>query len=289
MSEQRDLGLTFAGGGSRAFYQLGLLERWGDQMLPRVAGVAGCSAGAAMAVLLYSGRIDRARKFFAERRQGVRGHMQWSRVLEGKRPFPHHDIYRATLIDALSEGGLENLRNQPFPIRFLCAAFPKAMPSVVGVALGLGFYTLEKAVRPKMVHPTFPQKLGFTPRAYDARDCESPEELTELVLASSSTPPFTRRGRFGQELLLDGSMVDNAPAYLLEDIPEVKRHVVLMTRPYKSELVGEQGDRFYVAPTRPLPISRWDYRQDAPVDETFQIGLDEATHHGPALERFLSR
>ena len=35
MSEQRDLGLTFAGGGSRAFYQLGLLERWGDQVLSK--------------------------------------------------------------------------------------------------------------------------------------------------------------------------------------------------------------------------------------------------------------
>lgn len=283
----RDLGLTFAGGGSRAFYQLGLLERWGDDLLPRVAGVAGCSAGAAMAVLLFSGRIERARTFFAERRKGVRGHVQWARVLEGKRPFPHHDIYRATLLDALSEGGLENLRAQPFPIRFLCAAFPQALPSVVGVALGLGAYQLEKAVRPTMVHPTFPKRLGFTPRAYDARDCETPEALTELVLASSSTPPFTRRGRFAHELLLDGSMVDNAPAYLLEDVPEVRRHVVLMTRPYRAELVGARGNRFYVAPTRPLPISRWDYRQNAPVDETFEIGVREADHHGPALDRFL--
>jgi len=285
----RDLGLTFAGGGSRAFYQLGLLERWGDTILPRVGGVAGCSAGAAMAVLLFSGHIERARVFFAERRQGVKGHVQWSRVLEGKRPFPHHDIYRATLLHALADGGLERVRAQPFPIRFLCAAFPRALPSVVGVALGLGAYQLEKAVRPTMVHPTFPQRLGFSPRPYDARDCESAEELTELVLASSSTPPFTRRGRFARELLLDGSMVDNAPAYLLDDVPGIRRHLVLMTRPYRPELVGVQGARCYVSPTRPLPISRWDYRQNAPVDETFGIGRDEAEVHRPMVESFLAR
>jgi predicted acylesterase/phospholipase RssA len=285
---QRDLGLTFAGGGSRAFYQLGLIDRWGDALLPRVAGVAGCSAGSAMAVLLFSGHIERARTFFAERRQGVRGHLQWSRVLDGKRPFPHHDIYRATLLDALSDGGLERVRAQPFPIRFLCAAFPRVLPSVVGVALGLGAYTLEKAVRPTMLHPTFPQRLGFSPRWWDARDCESAEELTNLVLSSSSTPPFTRRGRFGRELLLDGSMVDNAPAYLLEDIPEVRRHVVILTRPYRAELVGARGNRYYVSPQKPLPISRWDYRQNAPVDETFDVGRNEAHVHGDALRSFLA-
>ncbi|MBX3247272.1 MAG: patatin-like phospholipase family protein [Myxococcales bacterium] len=285
---QRDLGLTFAGGGSRAFYQLGLLERWGDAVLPRVAGVAGCSAGGAMAVLLFSGHIERARTFFAAQRRGVQGHLQWSRVLKGRRPFPHHDIYRATLLDALADGGLERIRAQPFPIRILCAAFPRALPSVAGVALGLGVYQLEKAVRPKMLHPTFPRRLGFSPRWWDARDCRTAEELTELVLASSSTPPFTRRGRYGRELLLDGSMVDNAPAYLLEDVPEVRRHLVLLTRPYRPELIGARGDRYYVAPTRPLPISRWDYRQDAPVDETFDIGRAEASVHGVPLERFLS-
>jgi hypothetical protein len=240
-----------------------------------------------MALLLLSGRVERARTFFAEQRRGVKGHVEWSRLLAGKRPFPHHAIYRATLLDALSEGGFERIRAQPFPIRLLCSAFPRVLPSVAGVALGLGVYQLEKALRPTMLHPTFPRRLGFVPRWWDARDCKTAEELADLVLASSSTPPFTRRGRFGRELLLDGSMIDNAPAYLLDDIPTVRRHVVLLTRPYHPDVVGLRGNRYYVAPTRPLPISRWDYREHAPVDETFAIGRDEASVHDAQLSELL--
>lgn len=240
-----------------------------------------------MALLLLSGRAERARTFFAAQRRGVKGHVEWSRLLEGRRPFPHHDIYRATLLDALAEGGFERIRAQPFPIRLLCSAFPRVLPSVMGVALGLGVYQLEKALHPTMLHPSFPKRLGFAPRWWDARDCQSAEELTELVLASSSTPPFTRRGRFGHELLLDGSMIDNAPAYLLEDLPEVRRHIVLLTRPYRSDVIGRKGNRYYIAPTRPLPISRWDYREHAPVDETLAMGREDASVHDAQLFELL--
>jgi predicted acylesterase/phospholipase RssA len=45
----RDIALTFAGGGNRAFYQLGLLNAWQETLLPRTAVVAACSAGACVA------------------------------------------------------------------------------------------------------------------------------------------------------------------------------------------------------------------------------------------------
>ncbi len=285
----RDLALTFAGGGSRAFYQVGLLEDWIDALEPRLGAVAACSAGAAMAALVLARRTEQARESFARRRIGVRGHLDLRRLLRGQRPFPHDAIYRATLTDALSDGGFDRLKALPFPVRILCATFPRRVRGPVGVAAGLGAYQLEKVLRPKLVHPSFPQKLGFRPRAWDARECATVEDLVELIVSSSSTPPFTSLGRFGNHELIDGSMVDNAPAFLAEREPSVTRNLVLLTRPHHPSRLGWQGRRLYIAPERKLPIARWDYTEHAPVDETLAIGRADARHHHKAFEAFLAR
>ena len=282
-----DLGITFAGGGSRAFYQIGLLEVWGEQLLPRLAGVAGCSAGAAMATIVLTESLNEVQPFFEQQRKGVLGHMQLRRLAKRKRPFPHDEIYRKTLLFALENGGFEKLRTLPYPVRFLCAGFPQRLPSPIGVALGLGVYQLEKKLKPKMLHPTFPEKIGFSPKWWDARQCTSPKDLVELIISSSSTPPFLARGRYADSLLIDGSMVDNAPAFLLDDLHEVQKNIVIMTRPYDASVMGVSGNRFYVCPSKALPISRWDYRESAPVEETLEIGRQDAMELSSKLERFL--
>ncbi len=284
----RDLALTFAGGGSRAFYQVGVLERWIDALEPRLAAVAACSAGAAMATLVLTRRTEQARRAFARRRLGVRGHLDLRRLARGQRPFPHDGIYRATLRDALSEGGFERLKALPFPVKILCATFPRRARGPLGIAVGLGAYQLEKALRPKLVHPSFPQKLGFRPRVWDARECATIDELIELIVSSSSTPPFTSVGRFREHTLIDGSMVDNAPAFLAEEDPGVAKNLVLLTRPHHPSRLGWQGKRLYIAPARKLPIARWDYTEQAPVDETLALGRLDGQRHRAAIEALLA-
>ncbi|MEM9073561.1 MAG: patatin-like phospholipase family protein [Myxococcota bacterium] len=284
----RDLAITFAGGGSRAFYQVGFLEEHLSVLQPRIASVAACSAGSAMATLLLAGRAERAKAFFAEARVGVRGHFSMRRLLARKRPFPHNEIYRATMLDALQDGGFERIRALPFPVKILCATFPRVARGALGIAAGLGVYQLEKRLKPRMVHPSLPQRIGFQPRAWDARQCETPEELVELVLSSSSTPPFTTVGRFSDLTLIDGSMVDNAPAFLAEEEPGVSRSLVLLTRPHHPESVGRKGKRLYVAPETPLPITRWDYTEHAPVEETIERGRRDAARVQSELAAFLS-
>jgi len=283
----RDLAITFAGGGSRAFYQLGFLERWADELMPRTAAIAGCSAGAAMATLLVSGRVAETRTFFAEQRRGVRGLLNLRSLRQEGSPFPHEGIYRRTLMHGLAEGGFERIQQAPFPLYFVASAIPRVMPAVVGIALGLGTYQLEKRFRPRQLHPQLPRRVGFAAHAIDARECESPEELVELVLSSSSTPPFTRRGRHRDRRLLDGSLIDNAPAFLAEQEPGVRRSLVLLTRPYPDGSTGLQGHRLYVAPRRKLPIKRWDYREAAPVEETLAAGRADADHFEAEVQRFL--
>ncbi|NOY92033.1 MAG: hypothetical protein GXP55_12625 [Deltaproteobacteria bacterium] len=281
------IGLTFAGGGNRSFYQVGLWERWRERLSPRVGAVSACSAGAAVAVLLFTERIDEARAAFARLRVGIDGLFDASRLRRGRRPFPHDEVYRATLREAIDEQGFRRLRERPFPIFILSSAFPPWLPKPLAIATGLAMYEVEKARVPGLLHPQSPYKV-FRPRVWDARECASVDELVELVLASSSTPPFTSLGRFRGETLIDGSMVDNAPAYLLDRVEGVRRSLVMLTRAYADEHVGRREHRLYVAPREPLPIARWDYTEHAPIDATIEAGRRDAERYDSALDAMLA-
>jgi predicted acylesterase/phospholipase RssA len=283
----RDLALTFAGGGNRAFYSLGLMNRWAEAVLPRVAAVSSCSAGACVITTLLSGRAAPAREFWLDRTKGITKNFDWSKLLHGERPAPQGAIYRETLRVTFADGGLERIRSQPFPIYVVAAAFPWMLPRLLSVALGLGLYSLERSVR-RAPHPMLPRLiLGFSPVVVDARDCESVDELTNLILASSSTPPFTPIGEFRGHKLLDGGMVDNAPAFVAERHSEVRRSVVILSRVYHPSVLGVQGSRLYIAPTTQPPIGRWDYTQPHMLDETVAMGEREADVHRPALNAYL--
>jgi predicted acylesterase/phospholipase RssA len=152
--------------------------------------------------------------------------------------------------------------------------------------MGLAAYQLEKLARPHVLHPTIVPRLGFNAHLHDARTCADAASVIDLVLASSATPPFTREGRYGGARLLDGSLVDNAPAFALDG--RAPKTVVLLTRPYPKGALGVRNGRLYLAPTEPVPAHRWDYRESAPVDETIALGERDAERHGEALERYLA-
>jgi predicted acylesterase/phospholipase RssA len=284
----RDLAITFAGGGNRAFYQLGLMNRWREELLPRVRVMATCSAGACVATLILSGREREAGDYWKQRREGITRNFEWKKLLKGSRPTPHEPIYRDTLLHAFTEGGLERIRAQPFPVLVLTTAFPRALPAFAAVLLALCAYNLEKSLRKEMIHPTFGRRLGFRALAFDARRCETAGELADLIISSSATPPFTSLGSFGGNRLLDGGIVDNVPAFLADDVSGVYRNLVLLTRPYPPGIVGRQGSRLYIAPAEPLPVNRWDYTRPDLIDATVEQGEQDADTYAPLLSDFLA-
>ena len=138
-------------------------------------------------------------------------------------------------------------------------------------------------------HPFLPKAvLGFTPAVVDARVCESPEELADLIMASSATPPFTPVGEFRGHKLLDGGLVDNAPAFVAERHAEVTRSVVMLSRKYHPSVLGVRGSRLYLAPMQQPPIGRWDYTQPHLLDETVALGEREADMQRPQLDAYLN-
>jgi predicted acylesterase/phospholipase RssA len=284
----RDLALTLAGGGNRAFYQLGLLNRWWPDLGARVGVLSACSAGACVAVMLLSGRREETFEFWYRRRAHVTKNLDWSKLLRGERPAPHFPIYRDTLLFALAEGGLERLRAQPFPIYALVAVPPVGLPVPLAVPIGLGLYSLERWLRPGRLHPGLGRRIGFEPVAKDLRTLETPEAVADLVLASSATPPFTPVGQVDGRPVLDGGLVDNAPAFLAERVGEWRGHLVVLNRPYPASVMGRRGGRWYLCPSVPTPADRWDYTRPERITETMLLGERDADRRRAAFEAWLS-
>lgn len=223
-----------------------------------------------------------------DRTRGITRNFDWSKLLRGERPAPQGAIYRETLLVTFGDGGLERIRRQPFPIYVLAASVPALVPSAMAATLGITLYSIERSMR-RGPHPRSPRLVGFRAVAVDARDCETPDELANLILASSATPPFTPIGMFRGQRLLDGGMIDNAPAFLAEERhPDVRHSIVLMSRPYHPSVMGVQGRRLYIAPSRPTPIDRWDYTRPHLLDDTVTMGEREAAMHEPVLLQYLT-
>jgi predicted acylesterase/phospholipase RssA len=284
----RDLGLTLAGGGNRSFYQQGLLEEWGEALWPRVAAVSTVSAGAAIAVLMLSGRAAPARAYWDSQRRGITKNLELGRALKRQPVAPHGPIYRSTIVHAMERGGLDRLKSQPFPIYVLCARPPEGLPVELSTWIGLGAYSLERQLRRRSLHPRAGHLLGFRELVCDARDCTTGEQVADLVLASSATPPFTPLGNFRGTPLIDGGLVDNVPAFLAEREPAVKRNLVLLTRTYPRGVTGAFGSRLYLAPSERVPVQRWDYTEGAPIEETLALGRRDAQRFAPQLDAWMS-
>ena len=282
----RDLGLCFAGGGNRAFWQVGLLSELGDTLFPRVSAVSACSAGSCASILIAAGATQTAQASFARLRRGIMSNFDAKKLLRRERALPHEHVYRSMLRESLDADAMKRLRAAPYPIFILGAEPPSRLPLAASLMVGLAAYQFEKLARPGTLHPTLAPKLGFNAHIHDARGCDNVEQVIDLVLASSATPPFTKEGRFGGARLLDGSLVDNAPAFALEG--HGKKTIVLLTRPYPEGALGLRDGRLYLAPTEPVPAHRWDYREAAPVDETIALGVRDAAKHRPLIERYLA-
>ncbi len=141
----------------------------------------------------------------------------------------------------------------------------------------------------KTLHPTLGQTLGFHPEFVKAQDCARVEDLVDLILQSSSTPPFTPILRRNGRPVLDGGMVDNVPVSALDTSPGIV--LVMVTRLYPRERIfvvphGEQK-RLYVQPSHKVPISSWDYTSPAQMQHAYDLGRTDGDDFLERLPRLL--
>ncbi|SAK40344.1 patatin [Caballeronia catudaia] len=165
---------------------------------------------------------------------------------------------------------------------------PRWLGARSAVAAGLIAYNIEKYVR-KALHPTLGQALGFHPEFVKAQECATIDDLADLILQSSSTPPFTPILRRNGRPVLDGGMVDNVPVSALDASPGLV--LVMVTRLYPRERMfvvphGEQK-RIYIQPSRKVPISSWDYTSPSQMQHAYDLGRADGEDFLERLPRLL--
>ncbi len=281
--------VVLAGGGHRCWWQAGF---W-DVVAPRIAlrprVIAGVSAGAGIACLLYANDTREAIRFCYRAMVGNRSNAYWGNLLRpGERVFPQYAIYRIALKTLLGGPHFAQLQRSAPEIRVVYARIPSLLGLRSAALLALAADQIDKGGS-KALHPRFARQFGFTTEIERVQDCHSDDDLVALILASSCTPPFTplvyRRGR----PVLDGGLVDSIPVQAVDPAPVPT--LVLTTRCYPgyAPIFGLDG-RTYVQPSRTIPVSSWDYTAPDRIESTFVLGREDGEDflrsigHG-ALER----
>jgi len=258
--------LVFAGGGSRCFWQAGFWSVFDPDNTRTPQRVVAVSAGAAMACLAFSRKIETGLHYFKEQTAKNPRNFYPTHMLRGGETFPHERIYRDAITATIDNSALAMLHAGP-RLQIGMSALPRWLGPRSGTITGLLAYDLEKRVR-KPVHPKLGRALGFRPVFGTVGACATPAALADLILASSGTPPFTPVARFGGEAVLDGGLVDNVPVQPVANEPG--ETLVLLSRCYKilPTVIG----RTYVQPSTPIGISMWDYTNPKGLQDTFDLG-----------------
>jgi predicted acylesterase/phospholipase RssA len=263
--------VVFAGGGNRCWWQAGFWDVIQPELRLKPRIIAGISAGAATACMLCTNDARWVMNYYAQALRGNTKNAYWGNLLRGQSVFPHYRIYRQALLDIFAER-FHELASAP-EIRIGVSHLPRWLGARSAVAAGLIAYNIEKYLR-KTLHPTLGQALGFHPEFVTAQECASIEDLADLILQSSSTPPFTPILRRNGRPVLDGGMVDNVPVSALD--ASAGTVLVMVTRLYPRERTfvvphGEQR-RVYVQPSRKVPISSWDYTSPSQMQHAYDLG-----------------
>src|SRR6266702_2500767 len=274
--------VVFAGGGNRCWWQAGFWDVVQPQLKLRPRVITSISAGAATACMLYMNRSERVMDYYAHVLRDNSKNAYWGNLLlRGESVFPHYRIYRQALLDIYG-AEFPSLQNAP-EIRIGVSHVPRWLGARSAVAAGLIAYNIEKYIR-KTLHPTLGQSLGFHPEFVRAQDCTSVEELADLILQSSCTPPFTPVLRRNGRPVLDGGMVDNVPVGALDPAPGNVLVMVTRIYPRPQMFVVPHGtqQRVYVQPSRKVPISSWDYTRPSQMQHAYNLGRVDG-------EQFLQR
>jgi predicted acylesterase/phospholipase RssA len=278
--------VVFAGGGNRCWWQAGFWDVVQPELDVKPRVIAGISAGAATACMLYTNESRWVMDYYARALRDNTKNAYWGNLLRGKSVFPHYRIYRQALLDIFAER-FASLQRAP-EIRIGVSHLPRWLGARSAVAAGIIAYNIEKYVR-KTLHPTLGQSLGFHPEFVRAQACTRVEDLADLILQSSSTPPFTPILRRDGRPVLDGGMVDNVPVSALDAAPGLV--LVMVTRLYPRERMfvvphGEQR-RVYVQPSRKVPISSWDYTSPSQMQHAYDLGRADGDDFLAHLPRVL--
>jgi len=263
--------LILQGGGIRCLWQAGflsvILPCW-----PRPPSRVLCvSASAAIGTTYAAGRLPDALRAFKAAVAGNPKNIYPMNIFKRTPVFPHAAIFSTTLRDLFDTQALKVLASGPRvevlvsrPARHLSAARLIALMLGVGFAMRMSAGGIASRIR---------RVGGMVAEYIDAASCVDGNELAELVLASSCTPPFTPLSRFRGQWALDGELVQSPPCADLGGTSGPTLVLFTRCRPLPTHY---PPNFVCAAPTRPIGGSAWDYTNAPLLDEFYEQGRADA-------------
>lgn len=263
--------VAFAGGGNRCFWQAGFWSVAAKELHLKPERVAGVSAGAAIACSLFSGGFDDGFRSFKRAVAENDSNFKLRNVLLKRPLFPHGEMYRDAILSCISSPAFNRLQTRG-PEIYVLVSCPPAWASL-GTALMLAMIAngIETCFFDG-VHATVGRHIGFSPEFIPISECETPEALADLIIASSCVPPFTPQAHRNGMARFDGCLVDNVPSGILTEVRG--KTLILLTRQFKQ--LPDIAGKIYVQPSRPIPAAALDYTNDAALQSTFDLGRHDA-------------
>lgn len=264
--------LVFAGGGARCLWQAGFCDVLFRESNFKPDHVAGVSAGATIGSIVLAGKSAEGLAYFKKVTALNQKNAYWKNIFTNAQVFPHYEIYRQTIFDLFDQEALARLRSGP-SFHVVITKPPGGLGSHFGTLIGLASYMIEKKITYPL-HPKLAYKLGFTSLSFPVSDCQSAEDLALLLLQSSCTPPFVPVVKRDGFPALDGGIVNNVPIDAISG--NQGRILILLTRPYPTEIIPQNKDRLYLQPSQPIEIKRWDYTNPQGLQIVYDLGKRDA-------------
>ena len=261
--------MAFAGGGNRCYWQGGFYEALADRLSLPPALCVGVSAGAFACIYSVLGIGPRVRELVLAACGPQHENFDFRGWRAGAPLFPVGPMYRDLLDEVLDTAALARL-NARTDLHVAVARLPFGMPPLVGAALGIFCYQIEKHLF-HPVHPRLGRRLGFRAEFIRVRGLGTPGELRDTILASGCVPPFMPLVTIGGKAGFDGGLVDNVPVAPLEPIEAAGgRTLVLLTRRYRK--IPEVRGRTYVQPSRPIEVRQFDVTDPDGIRDAYELG-----------------
>jgi len=264
--------IAFAGGGNRCYWQGGFFEAVSEKRGLKAPLMTAVSAGSFALSYSLLGIGPRVREIVISACGPHLRNFDYRGWRQGKPPFPVGAMYLDLLRNVLDDAALKRLQSIA-DIRIGIARLPRGLPPVLGAALGIGAYQIEKKLF-HPVHPNFGRRLGIRQEFVSVRGLSNAAGLHDLIIASGGVPPFMPVTKIGDRPAFDGGLVDNVPVVPLEPVERAGgRTLVLLTRRYKK--IPEISGRTYVQPSEPIPISQFDITNADGFRKAYELGLKD--------------
>ena len=292
--KNNEIALAIAGGGCKALYGLGVgfqLRSWGL----KIKEISGVSAGSAIGLMILSGREEVGIEYFEQLLKRNKRNFWPHRLLLGKRPFPHENMYRRTLRYAIDFEKISKSRVKIFILAV--KAFPRKgnlhnywkklllIPKTMRAVL-LDDKDKEKGLPCNRVNSII-KEWNLKEVIFTNKDFQYPAITEQIIMNSSSIPPVISFQRINEEYYLDGGLMNNL---LLECFSDNRKKIGIYYE--DTTLYGKSDeilkDTYLIKPKDRHPIHTFDYTNAIGAREAYELGKKDAEEQKEKIFSFLN-